>query len=80
MADQAKGLVTEPEKDNVVIGTFKRWSSSAVECYLREADCNGCYYKRFFNDQTYDCRMNLAVEQLLVTHGEPSKNMIAKHS
>lgn len=80
MANCAKAAIAEPEKDNVVIGTFKRWSASAVECYLREANCEGCYYSRFFNDRPYECRMNLAVEQLLVTHGEPSKNMIAKHS
>ncbi len=68
------------ETDNLVVGTFKRWSASAVECYLRNANCEGCYYKKFFNDRPYDCKMYLAVEQLLETNGEPSPNMVSKHS
>ncbi len=68
------------ETDHLVVGTFKRWSSSAVECYLRKADCEGCYYKHFFSDRPYDCKMYLAVEQLLETIGEPSHNMLSKHS
>jgi len=78
MADKEAFL--DGEHDNLVIGTFKRWSSSAVECYLREANCDGCYYRQFFSDRVYDCKMNLAVDQLLETIGEPSQNMIAKHS
>jgi len=68
------------ETDKLVVGTFKRWSSSAVECYLRKADCDGCYYKRFFSTRPYDCKMHLAVEQLLESIGEPSHNMLSKHS
>ena len=68
------------DSDNIVVGTFKRWSASAVECYLREAKCDGCYYKKFFNDRPYECKMNLAVEQLLDTIGQPSRNLINKHS
>lgn len=63
-----------------VIGTFKRWSASAVECYLREANCEGCYYQRFFNDRPYDCKMNMAVDQLLETIGEPSNNLVSRFS
>lgn len=62
-----------------VIGTFKRWSASAVECYVREAHCEGCYYQNFFKDKPYSCKMNLAVEQLLDTLGEPSKNLLNKY-
>jgi hypothetical protein len=71
---------TTQQEDEGVIGTFKRWSSSAVECYLRDAQCEGCYYARFFDDKPYDCKMHLAVSQLLETHGQPTRNMIAKHS
>jgi hypothetical protein len=68
------------ETDNLVVGTFKRWSASAVECYARKANCNGCYYKSFFSDRPYDCKMNLAVDQLLETLGEPSSNLVARFS
>lgn len=68
------------ETDNLVVGTFKRWSASAVECYTRNAQCDGCYYKQFFKDRPYDCKMDLAVEQLLETIGEPSTNMVSKFS
>ena len=68
------------ESDNLVVGTFKRWSASAVECYVRQANCDGCYYKHFFSDRPYECKMNLAVEQLLETIGEPSTNLVSKFS
>ncbi|MGE0199825.1 MAG: hypothetical protein AB7P76_02515 [Candidatus Melainabacteria bacterium] len=68
------------ETDNLVLGTFKRWSTSAVECYLREANCDGCYYQNFFNTRPYECKMHLAVDQLLETLGEPSQNMVSKLS
>jgi len=66
------------ETDSLVLGTFKRWSASAVECYLRKANCDGCFYQRFFSDRTYGCKMNLAVDQLLETIGEPSNSLINK--
>jgi hypothetical protein len=68
------------DAEPIVAGTFKRWSSSAVECYLREANCEGCYYQGFFASRSYGCKMNLAVEQLLQSLGKPSSSMIARHS
>jgi len=69
----------DPFESDVVIGTFKRWSASAVECYVREANCDGCYYSGFFRDKPYGCKMYLAVEQLLDTLGEPSKSLMSKY-
>lgn len=71
-------LVDPFETDDNVIGTFKRWSASAVECHSRKANCDGCYYQGFFASRPYSCKMHLAVDQLLDTLGEPSKNMINK--
>lgn len=72
---------TDPfETDHLVLGTFKRWSSSAVECYMRKAQCDGCYYQAFFADRPYGCKMDLAVEQLIETIGEPSPSLVAKYS
>jgi hypothetical protein len=68
------------ESDVCVLGTFKRWSPSAVECYARNANCNGCYYRNFFTDRPYGCKMNLAVEQLLDTLGEPSPSLLNRYS
>lgn len=68
------------ETDSIVVGTFKRWSASAVECYTRKANCDGCYYQNFFSSRPYGCKMYLAVEQLLETLGEPSNSMISKFS
>ena len=68
------------DETEAVIGTFKRWSSSAVECYLRNAQCDGCYYKQFFTEKAYGCKMDLAVEQLLETHGKPSRSLLARHA
>ncbi len=68
------------ESDSIVVGTFKRWSASAVECYTRKAKCEGCYYQSFFAERPYSCKMNLAVEQLLETIGEPSSSLVSKFS
>jgi hypothetical protein len=68
------------ESDTIVAGTFKRWSSSAVECYLRKADCEGCYYQEFFAARSYSCKMHLAVEQLMQSLGKPSSSLLARHS
>lgn len=73
-------MVDPFEVDNIVIGTFKRWSASAVECYARGANCNGCYYQRFFSSRNYGCKMYLAVEQLKQTLGEPSPGLVNKFS
>ncbi|MEB3286432.1 MAG: hypothetical protein VKJ04_02900 [Vampirovibrionales bacterium] len=64
--------------DAFVIGTYKRWSASAVECYLREGRCEGCYYERFFADKPYECKMKLSVEQLLDTLGKPRSQLLER--
>jgi hypothetical protein len=68
------------EADTLVAGTFKRWSASAVECHLRNANCDGCYYQDFFANRSYSCKMHLAVEQLLQSLGEPASSLIARHA
>jgi hypothetical protein len=68
------------ESDSIVVGTFKRWSASAVECYSRKANCDGCYYQNFFSSRPYGCKMNLAVEQLIESIGEPSAGLVSKFS
>ncbi|MEM0952434.1 MAG: hypothetical protein AAGI66_09890 [Cyanobacteria bacterium P01_H01_bin.74] len=69
------------ELDEVeVIGTFKRWSASAIQCHARKAKCEGCYYESFFASRPYGCKMYLAVDQLLNTLGEPSENLLNKFS
>lgn len=73
--------ITDPfDTDSIVVGTFKRWSASAVECYTRKANCDGCYYQGFFSSRPYGCKMNLAVEQLLESIGEPSNSLVNKFS
>lgn len=62
----------------LVAGTFKRWSLSAVECYVRKAQCEGCYYQHFFSSRPYSCKMHLAVEQLRETLGDPNPNLLSK--
>lgn len=64
--------------DDLVLGTYKRWSASAVECYLRKAECEGCYYQHFFSSKPYECKMKFAVEQLLEAYGEPRPQLIER--
>lgn len=73
--------ISDPfDAESIVVGTFKRWSASAVECYARKANCDGCYYQHFFSSRPYSCKMNLAVEQLLETIGEPNPSLVSKFS
>ena len=50
---------------------WKRWSASAIYCYLRGCICRGCIYENFFTDKNFRCQMKNAVMQLVQTIGIP---------
>ncbi|XVJ50578.1 MAG: hypothetical protein HEQ32_00160 [Vampirovibrio sp.] len=62
------------------IGPYRQWSPSAVSCFVRNADCSGCYYQNFFSESTQGCQMNEAVRHLLAKLGPPNKRHINKLS
>jgi hypothetical protein len=60
------------------VGPYRQWSPSAVECFVRKADCEGCFYKNFFSDSPQGCQMAEAVKHLIVKLGVPSKRHLTK--
>jgi hypothetical protein len=68
----------DKEKDEDVVGPYRQWSPSAVACFVRNADCTGCYYQNFFSETAQGCQMNDAVKHLLKKLGVPNKRHINK--
>jgi hypothetical protein len=60
------------------VGPYRQWNPSAVACYLRQADCDGCFYNQFFQDKAYGCNMAEAVNYLLKQVGPPDKRRIQR--
>ena len=62
----------------IKVGPYRQWSPSAVACFVRKGDCNGCFYKNFFSDSPQGCQMAEAVKHLIVKLGVPSKRHLSK--
>jgi hypothetical protein len=60
------------------VGPYRQWSPSAVACFVRKGDCNGCFYKNFFSESPQGCQMAEAVKHLIVKLGVPSKRHLSK--
>ena len=46
---------------------YRRWTTTAIECFTRNCVCEGCYYSTLH----CKCRMKETVEILYKRHGEP---------
>jgi hypothetical protein len=53
------------------VGPYRQWNPSAIACYLRKANCEGCFYNGFFDEKAYGCHMADAVKHLLRRVGPP---------
>jgi hypothetical protein len=70
--DKGKGLYETKSE-------VRRWTFTAVECYLRGCVCKGCYYNDFFKktreeyglELTYRCGMKAMVMELVRVFGQP---------
>jgi len=65
--------------------SVRRWTDTAIECYLRGCNCAGCYYKAFFDTVKYSfedskkdrdlakpkCQMKASVLELVRVLGKP---------
>lgn len=49
----------------------RRWTVTAMDCYKRGCNCNGCFYQDFFSGSTQKCQMKAAVLELVRTLGTP---------
>ena len=69
---------TSHEESMAKVGPYRQWSPSAVACFVRKADCEGCFYKSFFSDSPQGCQMAEAVKHLIIKLGVPSKRHLTK--
>ena len=49
----------------------RRWTTTALECYKRGCNCEGCFYTDFFNNSSQKCQMKAAVLELVRVLGKP---------
>lgn len=49
----------------------RRWTVTAIDCYKRGCNCEGCYYKDFFSGSSQKCQMKASVLELVRTIGTP---------
>ena len=50
----------------------RRWTPTALECYKRGCNCEGCFYKDFFSGSSQKCQMKASVLELVRVIGTPS--------
>lgn len=64
------------------VADVRRWSFTAVECYVRKCTCKDCFYEGFFKKtredydlgNNYNCKMKATVLELIRTFGPPDLN------
>ncbi len=49
----------------------RRWTQTAIECYKRGCNCEGCFYTDFFNNSNQKCQMKASVLELVRVLGKP---------
>lgn len=49
----------------------RRWTPTAVDCYKRGCNCEGCFYTDFFNGTAQKCQMKASVLELVRVLGTP---------
>ena len=49
----------------------KRWTPTALECYKRGCNCDGCFYSDFFSATAQKCQMKASVLELVRVLGKP---------
>lgn len=53
----------------------RRWTTTAMECYKRGCNCEGCFYQDFFNKSSQKCQMKASVLELVRVLGKPEVEM-----
>ena len=49
----------------------RRWTTTALECYKRGRNCEGCFYRDFFSGSSQKCQMKASVLELVRVIGTP---------
>ena len=55
----------------------KRWTPTALECYKRGCNCEGCFYSDFFSATAQKCQMKTSV--LIGANGTSEEEIIIEN-
>ena len=58
-------------ENTLVLRLLKGWTTTAIECYKRGCNCEGCFYTDFFNKSSQKCQMKASVLELVRVLGKP---------
>ena len=50
----------------------RRLTPTALDCYKRGCNCEGCFYKDFFSGSSQKCQMKASVLELVRVLGTPN--------
>ena len=50
----------------------RRWTPTALECYKRGCNCEGCFYRDFLSGSSQKCQMKASVLELVRVIGTPN--------
>ena len=50
----------------------RRWTPTALECYKRGCNCEGCFNRDFFSGSAQKCQMKASVLELVRVIGTPN--------
>ena len=50
----------------------RRWTPTALDCYKRGCNCEGCFYRDFFSGSSQKCQMKASVLELVRVLGTPN--------
>ena len=53
----------------------RRWTTTAIECYKRGCNCEGCFYNDFFTGSYQKCQMKASVLELVIVIGTPDVDL-----
>lgn len=50
----------------------RRWTTTAIDCYLRGCNCQDCFYTNFLRNSGQKCQMKASVLELVRVLGKPN--------
>ena len=53
----------------------RRWTTTAIECYKRGSNSEGCFYSDFFSGSSQKCQMKASVLELVRVIGTPDVDL-----
>ena len=65
------------KKYHLRYSSVRRWTTTAIECFKRGCNCEGCFYKLLLGTGKDRCQMKASVLELVRKLGKP-ENVITE--